>query len=567
MKPSIVIFNTSDLPAVRQIAAGLDQPQLLLFDPTLVDRIAAERIGPLRCITWNDGPGYRERNDAAHREVHAVEAQLEAVLRAEMPEGTLQGWQHLSLYYLQMALQWFGPMFEARADAIADALAGGSCHVPVCDNAQTYYFPSFVPGLLLVQQLMRSGLPFQAYNHRNPNAPNAVVPQLTPGSLPATGDYVLAHLPTCMYDAPHFSAELQAAGKPVVRVKAKYWDVPLDSQHTIAPGAAAALEPQLTPELLARLDQATAALAPTLDAWLARWITAPAYRARQVQQIIEVYRAQLLTDQLLEQQAGAHPPSRLLLSDHDADYHGPLIAFAHRHQRPVLVLPHSKTSPDLDYRYGQATALHHPMQGEGVQDADGRRLPQFAIELPTQLHYDSRPTAALRTVGLLLNGTALSGVPVVNYRDYGDGIRRIVAWCQAQGLVLKIRSRPGQTLVRTLVEDAGLAAGPLLEGLQGSMVEFAQACDLCLMYDAPTSGALELLTRAIPILNPVVTAMTQRETATVDPQLVPRADVDEILRLTARLVGDPVEYQRFRRWQFAAFAERLGTAQSLRSFV
>jgi hypothetical protein len=107
----------------------------------------------------------------------------------------------------------------------------------------------------------------------------------------------------------------------------------------------------------------------------------------------------------------------------------------------------------------------------------------------------------------------------------------------------------------------------MADSLQGSMAEFAQRCDLCLMYDAPTSGALALLTRGIPVLNPVVSRLTRRETATVSADLVPRASLDATLERAGTMVADVLELQRFRKQQFQAFVQRCGEGLPLRNFL
>jgi hypothetical protein len=107
----------------------------------------------------------------------------------------------------------------------------------------------------------------------------------------------------------------------------------------------------------------------------------------------------------------------------------------------------------------------------------------------------------------------------------------------------------------------------VVDGLQGTMASFAEGCDLALMYDAPTNGAIEFLSRGVPIFNAVVTALIGREFATVDARLVPRANVEETLRQIGCLSADTDAFQDFRRQQFAAYAQRLGETKSLRSFV
>jgi hypothetical protein len=158
-------------------------------------------------------------------------------------------------------------------------------------------------------------------------------------------------------------------------------------------------------------------------------------------------------------------------------------------------------------------------------------------------------------------------VACADLEPYAAGLRRIVAWCATQGLELIVRSRPGQTLFGALLEGAGLSPAQLAASVQGSMADFAQACELCLMYDGPTTGALELLSRGVPTLNPVAGTLTKRETAVMHTDIVPRASVTDCLRQAEKLLQHPRELHDFRRRQFLAFVERLRGARPLRDFL
>ena len=563
MKPTFVILNAAEIAAAAQLAKGVEQPDFIVFDPVLIDQLAQAGLGPVQCMSWQGAPPYRTRPADAHRLTRTLGQTLDAAAQPLWPGLGIGAWQHLSLYYLHMALVWYGPLFEA----MAGQLAGRTLHLLLCDRPQNFYFPSFVPGLLLLQQAQRSGMPFQAYNFntRADDAPH--VPALH-GQREADGQpFLLTHLPTCFYDMDGFNAEIAASGKTVVNLRSHLWDVPVRADTQIAAVPAESLQHAVSAEDGARIERVVQALAAPLDAHLARWLTAPSYRTRQVAQLQAVYRAQLLSLALLEQHFAVALPSRLLLSDHDTGLHGPLEAFARHHQRPMVIVPHSRTSTDFEFRAHDATALYNPIQGESVYDVAGRRPAQHILDYPLNLRFDTALPAPVRKVGLLLNGVSLNGVPGADWAAQVQGIALIVRWCAERGLTLILRSRPGQSLKGLLIEQAGLTAAQMADSVQGSMADFAQRCDLCLMYDAPTSGALELLTRGIPVLNPVVSGLTRRETATTSADVVPRASLDATLDHASALVADVLELQRFRKQQFQALAQRCGQGLPLRSFL
>ncbi len=563
MKPTFVILNAAEIAAAAQLAQGVEQPEFIVFDPVLVDRLTEAGLGPLQCLSWPDAPPYHALPAEAHRLTRALGQALDAAAQPLWPGLGIGAWQHLSLYYLHLALLWYGPLFEA----MAEQLNGRKLHLLLCDRPQNFYFPSFVPGLLLLQQAQRSGIPFQAYNYntRTDDAPH--VPALH-GQRDADGQpFLLTHLPTCVYDMEGFNAEIAASGKAVVNLRSHLWDVPVRADTQIAAVPAETLQHAVSAEDGARIDSVVQALAAPVDAHLARWLTAPSYRTRQVAQLQAVYRAQLLSLALLEQHFADALPSRLLLSDHDTGLHGPLEAFARRHQRPMVIVPHSKASNDFEFHVHDATVLYSPNQGETVYDVAQQRPAQHVLDYPLNLQFDTALPTPVRTVGLLLNGLSLNGVPGADLGAYLPGIAQIVQWCAEKGVTLILRSRPGQSLQGLLIEHAGLTAAQMADSLQGTMADFAQRCDLCLMYDAPTSGALELLKRGIPILNPVVTRLTRRETATISADLVPRAGLDATLDRASAMVADVLELQRFRKQQFQALVQRCGVGLPLRSFL
>lgn len=425
MKPVFVLFHAGDLAVASKLGLGRGDARFVVFDPALVDKVTVAGLGPVHCVAPPAGPDYAERDAKAHAAASALESDLDAALGPEWAGRSLRGWQHLNLFYLAFGLQWFDALFAACADELGRLAAGAEVIVPVSDQAQLLYLPSFVTPVLLMQHLHRHGVAMRAYPYRANDALRPPAPDLGETAIAALeglgDDWVLAHLPTCLYDAAYFDAELQAAGRPVVRLKARYWDVEIQSAATLSWIEPEAQGEQASDELRRRAEAPMAALRDRIETWLSGWLTAPSYRARQVDAIADTYRMQLLTDQLLDDRLGPRPPARLLLSDHDTGWHGPLLAFAQRHRVPVLLLPHSKTSTDLDFPAPGATLLHHPVQGEAVLDLDGRRPQQHLLDYPATLKFEPVPAQPLQTVGLVLNGISLSGIPVVDFRPTWPG--------------------------------------------------------------------------------------------------------------------------------------------------
>jgi len=567
MKHAIVILQATDIPVAAQIVkahADADNPcELIVFDPTLADRAMSARIGPVHYWAWHEAPPYDQRCAQAHGQARALGQAIDQAL-AEPPwsELAVGSWRHLSHYYLMLALNWYSALFEA----MAPRLRTYKLLVPMCDNPQSYYFASFVPSLLLLLLAQREGWAFQSCEYGRAADDTPQVPDLRGHFTPPDRPFVLTHIPTCFYDQAYIDAALRRSGKAVVDLRAKYWHVPLTAEATIATVAAPALESSLPEAQAASLRQLAQRLVAPIDQHLTPWFRAPAFRARQVAQMVALIHSQLLTWTLLEQHFAAATPARLLLSDHDTDFHGPLAAYARRHRVPLVVIPHSKVSTDLEFVASEAHVLYHPTQGDTVYDVQGRRPAQAMVDMPVHLDINTRAPGPVKRIGLLLNGVALNGVVMADEAVYGPGLRRIVQWCSDRGLELQVRSRPGQTLFSTLLQPAGLSLAQLTASVQGTMADFAQRCDLCLMYDAPTTGAIELLSRGVPTLNPVSSSLTKRETACMHTALVPRGSVDQMLRQADLLIDDPRELHDFRTQQYLAFAERYRSARCLSDY-
>jgi hypothetical protein len=558
----LILLHAADIGAALTLKAQHPDLEVLVFDPGLVDRAADAGLGTVRCLTWEEAPAYLQRVDEATRQTRVLGAELDAQTEPLWPGLGLGSWQHLSLFYLHMAMGWYSGV----AEAVVPRLPEGSLHLPLTDSAQTYYLPSFVPAVLLLQTLQRQGRRFQAFTHSRQAALVQRVPDLR-GTRPAgTRGFLLTHLPTCFYDADHINAEIRHSGHEVVDLTARYWHVPVGSQPSLPLVDVALAIETLGDADRARIAAVLDALRLPLQRHLSQWLASASFLQRQVDQLLAVYRAQLVLMALLPTYFALQRPLRLLLSDHDTDFHGPLAAFARAQQVPLLVLPHSKTSTDLDFIARQAQVVYHAIQGEPIYDVDGQRPAQATLALPATLQLQL-PLAPVRRIGLLLNSISLNGVCGVDYPAYHAGIARIVAWCEEQGLSLVLRSRAARTLFRPVLQGAGFSAAQLEASVLGDMAEFAQACDLCLMYDAPTSGAVEFLGRGVPLLNPVVSSQSKRETGSMHSTIVPRGELEVLLHQAATLVADPIELQRFRLQQFARYLDGLRQAQPLHCFL
>ncbi len=563
MENLILILHNDDIGPARQITATLDSYRVVTFDPTLLDRIRLAGLERAELIAWPDAPCFNAMDREAHRQAYAFEQRLAPLIARMAPGLSIAGWQHYNLYFLYMTLGWN----EAIWPAMAAHFSHCKLHVLVCDTPLAYYFNSFLPSAMLLDYCRRHAVELAPFTYPAKDAPPRLVPALAEVRPAGERQLLLAHLPTCMYDIGYFNTELAASGKKVLNLKGRYFNMPVVAHETIETAPQEALLAHLPPAWQAALPELQRVLTDEIDAILQAYPLLPHYRRRQAEHVAQVYCDQLVTLALLERHFEHSQPERLLLADHDTDFHGPLLTFAQRHQLPVLYVPHSKTTSDIFFDYGNLLCLTHPIQGDVILRPDGRRAAQASLAFPEQLQFATAPLKPLARIGILLQAVSLNGIYATDLPAYIEGLKQMVAWCRQHQLQFTLRCKPAYFLISMLEQELGLEREMLLSAVQMPMSEYAASCDLCLMYDAPTSAELEFLNRGIPLLNPVVKDMSNVEAMVADPDIIPRASVSQTLRTATTLLRDPVALDHFRRRQFTAYLAAYRDAQPLRAFL
>ncbi|TFW18191.1 hypothetical protein E4L96_13470 [Massilia arenosa] len=562
MTDVLVIATSHDIAVAEEHARTLDSYRVYFFDPTLVDAIAASTLRNAELLVWDECADYPALVKEGHKRAFEFERELQQRVGSLLPPGvSLEGWQHLNYFYFFTAFDWYTGLWRA----VLPRFAGMTVHVFVCDNPANFYWPSFVPALLLLQYLRTAQMPFKALTYGARADESDVVMHLCGEGVDVEGYDVLTHLPTCFYDAPWFSQELKASGRRTLNVEPKYWSVPLETDHSLRMMRRG--DQQLLcggqPDIETIGRQLEGAIYQMLEPYLAT----RAYRLRQARHLASLYQSQLVNLYLLEQRFEKQYPRQFLLSDHDSGFHGPLIAFAEKRGIPVLMLPHAKTSDDTEFTYRGITMLTHPMQGGALYDGARRQVKQGTLCYPENWGAETAAPGPLKRVGLLLNGLSLNGIQCTPWETYLSGIVEMDRWCKENGIELSIRCRQGQSLIELLHGAIGIDKDSLRASIGGSLSMFAQSVDLCLMYDAPTNADIEFLRTQVPILNPVPAPLTKAEAATADAAIVPRDSVAGVLAMLDDFVSDPTAFHAFRVRQFANYVSLFTQAKPLRSYI
>lgn len=562
MRNAIIATHRLDLPPAVHLRSVLGEAGIHVFDPQMLDRARFEGIADARLIKWVSRSGAGDDYRKAGQQAAGVEQAVEQILGKIFPEAVGCRWLYHTLFYLFYTVN----RYSGLADAVLKEEADVHLHIPMGDKPFRYGYPSFLQALLLIERLIGSGKPYSAYSYELP----AVPPDAVPADFGALGkDYdIFAHLPTCFYDAAFFDAEMAASTRQCLNFKAQYWDVPLPSLDAVQLCPADQLFSRLSPARQVQMAEALVRIREVLAGVLKQFIATGDYVARQVDCLVGMCRTQMVFHEALVERFAAHRPRKLLLSNHDGGLHGPFLSFARRFAIPVLFVPHSKIfNGSVAARSLDVRCLTHPIQGGEVVDEGGRRLPTDFIGFPETVTADFAHPKKLESVGLILSSISYNGLCGVDPEVYLAGVRKISDWCKENGVTCRIRCKPTDSFIHWLVEALGLDHGQLQENLQGNILDFARANDLCLMYDAPTSGAVDLLKNGIPVLNPVGRPLIPEEERLVSSDLVPRGQVEEILARMGSFVADTGNLFVFRRQQFQRYVAAQSQALPLRMFL
>lgn len=561
MENILIITSAHDIPTAENIAADFSSYKVYFFDPTLVDVIKGSVLRNTELIVWDTCPDYPTLVQSAHSHAFALEQELDHSLRALLPDCSIMAWQHLNLYYFFMSYHWYSGLWR---DVIGK-LREGKLHVFLNDNPANYYWPSFLPALLLLEQLKTWNISFFAITYGVRPDESDVAMNLCDGNPDSESFDLLTHLPTCFYDIDYFNAELQASGKSNINIVSKYWDVALAATKNI--NLIRLKDQQALSGGQPALDVMAKQLFEKLDSLLTPYIATQSFRVRQANHLSNLYQSQLVTLYLLEQYFEHHKPGKMLLSDHDAGFHGPLMSYAEKHNIPVFVVPHAKTSDDIEFGYSNVTMLTHPMQGTPLCNGKLQRLLHFTLSYAEMFSSKSAIPSSIRKIGLLLNGLSLNGILCTDFAAYINGIKQIDQWCKRSGIELSIRCRQGQSLTEILHQAIGIERASVQAALAGSLQAFVQSIDLCLMYDAPTNADIEFLRAGVPILNPIPAPLGKAEAATANGDVVPRASVEDSLAMLDSFLADTNNLHVFCNTQFANYVGLFKQSHALRHFL
>lgn len=558
----ILVNHRLDIPTAVRLREQVTGARTVVTCPHLADRCESEGLAT-ELLKLPGSDVIASAYHAARADAQALQRRVDSDLAVFDADAPGCDWLQLDLFYLFYTLKGWATLWSRVIEQAGDAV----WHVPMPDQPFRYGCHSFLPALTLLERLGAAGRPLRAYAYALPAWSHGAVPDLR-GQADGPGPDLISHLPTCFYDHRHFEQAMLASGRHCLNLPSATYNVDLPALPNVPLVALTSLAASLTASQLDRIDTVCHALTITLDQALAPLLASERYRQPQVAALVDGLRRQMVFSAALTRDLGARPPRTLLLSNHDAGLHGPLLTFARRHRVQVLMVPHSKifnapvAAQGLDLQ-----CLPHPVQGLPVHDAAGRAVPAPALAFPEQLRWRCEAPKPLQTLGVLLTGVSYSGLCGTDLDRFVRGLREIIDACQRQGVGCRIRCKPSEPMVGMLVRELGLPQQQLLADMGGSLDDFATACDLCITYDQLTSGAIDLLRLGVPTLHALVRPLLQEEACMMDAAIVPRLLVPELQQRLALFAADGRQLWSFGRDQFQAYARAWASARPLAAFL
>jgi hypothetical protein len=562
MKNVIVVFEKQDIPQALYLLAQNADAEIWVFDPHLIDDLKLAGVGNCQFIpVVFDLEHLSLINEA---KTIAIEKRIEFELEQAIPEAIGCHWQYLNLFYQVVTIHSYSILFEKLLLNLSDI----KFHILIRDVPAQFYALSFWPSMLLLERLNTLQRPFAAYSYGRFDEVNQLIPAGENFSTKEGPYQAFVHLPTCIYDGPYFAEEINAVLTKALNFQSMNWDVPFPSLHTVGLCLASVALARLPAPEQAAVTRTTAAIQEILADFFNSHLKTEGFAIRQAAYLAKQVEAQMIFYYSLVQEFAVQPPQKMILSNHDSGHHGPLTSFARKFNIPVILLPHAKVfNWPVNFAYSNTVALTHPVQGGVIKDFNGKRVTTRLVSFPERHVNNATPVSALKSIGLVLNKFSNDGFNLIDTQVYCRGLRNILAWCKDHDIACKTRVKPAGTCITWLVEEVGFDRADLEDNARGTIADFATGCDICLMYDCPTSGAIDLMRNSIPTVNTVSRFLDPTEAAIVDASLVPRESVAETLQRLNAYRNNPSELFIFRTRQFACYAGSFAESLPLRALL
>lgn len=564
MNNIIIVSVKPDIPIALNLYSQISDAEIWVFDPNFLDDLDAAGMHYGKFIDCIHGIDLVNYSKNAERQTILIEKEIGLELEKLIPETEDCHWQYFNLFHQLFAINSFSTLW----DKLLMERQSAKFHILIHDTPAQYYSPSFWPSLLLLERLNALNIDFSAYSYNRSDSTTQLIPTGNNFSADSGRHHAFVHLPTSIYDAKFFEEEINSATSSVLNFQSMHWDVPFSSLRTVSLCASDEALAQLPLATQQSIADTTVTINDILLKTFGTHIRTEAYIVRQANFLAKQYEAQMIFYFSLIKVFSSFPPRKIILSNHDAGLLGPFTSFAKKYNVPIVLLPHAKIfNWSIANSHSNATVLTHPLQGGLVTDLRGKRIVSHSVSYPESQSNSSAPVNSLKTVGVVLNSFSGDGYVLLDTAEYSQGLKKILSWCKKHDIQCRPRVKPAGKCMSWLIDAIGFDRSELIMNAQSVIADFSQDCDICLMYDCPTSGAIEMLRNSVPTINTIFRALCPQEAAIVNTQIVPRETIEETLQRLEFYRTNPNELFIFRNKQFAQYVASFGESLPLRMFI
>ena len=497
---AVLVLQRSDVARIAAAPARYAGARLLFVDPGLLDDAAQRGLGSVaRCEfrRLDLGPDMQARaaSEALARAT-LVDLQLSGErerLWSARRGDPFTGWD-IGVFFL--ALQR-----AAVARALAGAIAAGFEERIIGllrpSAAQQMYFDSFVSTDLVGLDPERFAIVdrYDEVRWSHPQAYEQVLDAAAMRALLARGVITLvSHVPTCFYERAWLAAEVARAHAYTLDLPSPFWDVPLHrGASLLVPAAGLALPAAQQAEAATYGERAARLLEQQLGDLL------PQPRAREMQIAAWVMRSRWQALNFLQLRrafagpgTGARPD--FLLADQDTGLNGPLFSLAAALGCAITVVPHSGHASMLLPHGERVTVVERAGYGCAPRTLLGQAVPARSVRFNQRTA--RKPAAGVPRLGrvcLLLNSMCTEGLSHVDAHALAEFYKPLAALCEAVGVELTLRPKPGAPALGVLAGALGVDAAKLVGAVQQPLEQLAESADLCLAWGEPTTGIAPFL--------------------------------------------------------------------------
>ncbi|MBL8346002.1 MAG: hypothetical protein JNN03_11210 [Rubrivivax sp.] len=504
---AVLVLQRSDVVRMAAAPARYAGTRLLFVDPGLLDDAAQRGLtqtSPYEYRRLDLGPDMQARaaSEAIARAT-LVDLQMSAERERLWGAGGGGGGQHaltgwdVGLFFL--ALQR-AAVARALAKAVAASFKEQSIGLLRPSNPQQMYFDSFVSADLVGQDPQRFSVVDRYHDARwqRPDAYDQVLDAQAMGRLLARGVITLvSHVPTCFYDRAWLAEEVARSHAYTLDLPSPFWDVPLHrGPPLLVPRSNLAAEAEVAEYGARAVRVLEPLLADLLPQQRAREEQITAWAARSRWQALNFLQLRLAFARLAQAPRGGGAPD-FLIADQDTGLNGPLFSIADQVGGAITVVPHSGHASMLLPHGRRAQVVERAGYGCAPRTLLGQSVPTRPVRFNQQARRRATGPAPqgarLQRVCLLLNSLSTEGLSHVDAYALAEFHAPLVALCEAAGVQLVLRPKPGAPAMAVLAGALGVPPAQLVGAVQQPLPTLAESCELCLAWGEPTTGIAPFL--------------------------------------------------------------------------